>query len=243
MEADLAIEVIDLSKQFGAFKAVNDVSLSIKKGEIFGLLGPNGAGKSTTIKMLCGILLPSGGSGTVNGYDVFQDAEKIKKNLGYMSQRFSLYDDLTVEENIDFYSGIYSVPKDKSIERKNYILETMKLKGETRRLTASLPQGLKQRLALGCAILHEPSLLFLDEPTSGVDPINRRLFWDLIYQMAGEGVTIIATTHYMEEAEYFDRMAFIYAGKKIAEGSPQSLKREMNAVSLEEVFIQLIEKR
>jgi ABC-2 type transport system ATP-binding protein len=205
------------------------VSLDVKKGEIFGFLGPNGAGKSTTIRMLCGILLPSGGSGTVAGFDISREAEEIKKNIGYMSQRFSLYEDLTVEENIDFYSGIYRIPAEKKRQRKEWVIEMAGLTDRRRSRTATLSGGWKQRLALGCAILHEPPIIFLDEPTSGVDPISRRNFWDLIYRLAGQGVTVFVTTHYMDEAEYCDRLGLIYRGELIALGTPEELKtRRMN---------------
>jgi ABC-2 type transport system ATP-binding protein len=224
-----AVTLTDLSKSFGDFVAVNRVSLDVKKGEIFGFLGPNGAGKSTTIRMLCGILLPSGGSGTVAGFDISREAEEIKKNIGYMSQRFSLYEDLTVEENIDFYSGIYRIPAEKKRQRKEWVIEMAGLTDRRRSRTATLSGGWKQRLALGCAILHEPPIIFLDEPTSGVDPISRRNFWDLIYRLAGQGVTVFVTTHYMDEAEYCDRLGLIYRGELIALGTPEELKtRRMN---------------
>jgi drug efflux transport system ATP-binding protein len=219
-----AVTLTDLSKSFGDFIAVNRVSLDVKKGEIFGFLGPNGAGKSTTIRMLCGILPPSGGSGTVAGFDISREAEEIKKNIGYMSQRFSLYEDLTVEENIDFYSGIYRIPAEKKRQRKEWVIEMAGLEERRRSRTATLSGGWKQRLALGCAILHEPPIIFLDEPTSGVDPISRRNFWDLIYRLAGQGVTVFVTTHYMDEAEYCDRLGLIYRGELIALGTPEELK-------------------
>jgi len=224
-----AVTLTDLSKRFGDFVAVNRVSLDVKKGEIFGFLGPNGAGKSTTIRMLCGILPPSGGSGTVAGFDISREAEEIKKNIGYMSQRFSLYEDLTVEENIDFYSGIYRIPAEKKRQRKEWVIEMAGLEERRRSRTGTLSGGWKQRLALGCAILHEPPIIFLDEPTSGVDPISRRNFWDLIYRLAGQGVTVFVTTHYMDEAEYCDRLGLIYRGELIALGTPEELKtRRMN---------------
>jgi ABC-2 type transport system ATP-binding protein len=203
---------------------VNRISFDVARGEIFGFLGPNGAGKSTTIRMLCGILSPTAGAGTVAGFDIMTEAERIKENIGYMSQRYSLYEDLTVEENIDFYSGIYRVPAGKKRERKEWVIEMAGLKKHRRSLTAILAAGWKQRLALGCAILHEPPILFLDEPTSGVDPISRRRFWDLIYDLSGKGVTVFVTTHYMEEAEYCDRIGLIYRGELIAGGKPAELK-------------------
>ncbi len=224
---DNAVVVRDLERRFGKFVAVNRVSFEVQKGEIFGFLGPNGAGKSTTIRMLCGILAPTSGSGTVAGFDVGTEAEKIKAHIGYMSQKFSLYEDLTVEENIDFYSGIYRIPPEKKHERKEWVLEMAGLREHRHSRTAILSGGWKQRLAIGCAILHEPPVIFLDEPTSGVDPISRRQFWDLIYELAGKGVTIFVTTHYMDEAEYCDRIGLIYRGELIALGTPATLKTEL----------------
>ncbi|OPX96560.1 MAG: putative ABC transporter ATP-binding protein YbhF [Syntrophorhabdus sp. PtaU1.Bin002] len=221
-----AVTVKDLRRTFGDFVAVDDVSLTVKGGEIFGFLGPNGAGKSTTIRMLCGLLMPSGGSGTVGGFDIITESESIKKIIGYMSQKFSLYDDLTVEENITFFGGVYNVPKARRAERKEWALEMSGLKDNRRTLTRTLAGGFKQRLALGCAILHEPSIIFLDEPTSGVDPISRRNFWHLINEMAASGTTVFVTTHYMDEADYCDRLALIYRGKLIAEGTPTVLRKE-----------------
>ncbi len=221
-----AVAVTDLERRFGSFVAVNRVSFAVAKGEIFGFLGPNGAGKSTTIRMLTGILAPSGGSGTVAGFDIRREAEKIKANIGYMSQRFSLYEDLTVEENIDFYGGIYRIPAETKKQRKEWVIEMAGLAERRDSRTAILSGGWKQRLALGCAILHEPTIIFLDEPTSGVDPISRRKFWDLIYALAGKGVTVFVTTHYMDEAEYCDRIGLIYRGELIAIGTPEHLKNE-----------------
>jgi ABC-2 type transport system ATP-binding protein len=221
-----AVDIEDLVKTFGNFTAVDHVSLKVKKGEIFGFLGPNGAGKSTTIRMLCGILAPTSGQGRVGGFDIYKESEKIKQNIGYMSQRFSLYEDLTVEENIDFYSGIYCLPREIKAERKEWALRMAGLQERRTSPTHTLAGGWKQRLALGCAILHEPSILFLDEPTSGVDPLSRRRFWSLIYDMAGRGITIFVTTHYMDEAEYCDRLALIYRGRIIALGTPAELKKE-----------------
>ena len=221
-----SVKVRELTKKFGDFVAVDNINLSIKKGEIFGFLGPNGAGKSTTIKMLCGLLLPSGGSGSVGGFDIMRESEDIKKHIGYMSQKFSLYDDLTVEENINFFSGIYGVEKTKKKARIEWVLEMAGLLDMRNALTRVLPGGFKQRLALGCAILHEPPLLFLDEPTSGVDPISRRNFWNLINEMSNSGTTIFVTTHYMDEADYCNRLALIYRGRIIAEGTPNELKQK-----------------
>ena len=222
-----AVVVKDLEKRFGSFIAVNRVSFEVSKGEIFGFLGPNGAGKSTTIRMLCGILMPSGGTGTVAGFDVRTEAEQIKAHIGYMSQKFSLYEDLTVEENIDFYSGIYRITPEKKKERKEWVIEMAGLKEHRQSRTAILSGGWKQRLALGCAILHEPPIIFLDEPTSGVDPISRRQFWNLIYELSGKGVTVFVTTHYMDEAEYCDRIGLIYRGELTAIGTPEVLKTEL----------------
>jgi len=221
-----AVVVRDLERRFGSFVAVNRIGLSVAQGEIFGFLGPNGAGKSTTIRMLCGLLAPTGGTGTVAGFDIRREAELIKTRIGYMSQRFSLYDDLTVEENIDFFAGIYRIPREKKAERKEWVLRMAGLREHRRSPTAILSGGWKQRLALGCAVLHEPPILFLDEPTSGVDPVSRRQFWDLIYDLSERRVTVFVTTHYMEEAEYCDRVALIYRGEKIAEGTPAQLKTE-----------------
>jgi len=221
-----AVVVEDLEKRFGRFVAVNRVSFDVAKGEIFGFLGPNGAGKSTTIRMLCGILAPSAGSGTVAGFDIRTEPERIKAHIGYMSQKFSLYEDLTVEENIDFYGGIYRIPPAKKKQRKEWVIEMAGLQEHRHSRTAILSGGWKQRLALGCAILHEPPIVFLDEPTSGVDPISRRQFWDLIAELSGQGVALFVTTHYMDEAEYCDRLGLIYRGELIALGTPQALKTE-----------------
>lgn len=222
-----AVTVEDLTRRFGDFVAVDRVSFDVPKGEIFGFLGPNGSGKSTTIRMLTGILAPSGGSGTVAGFDVLTQAEKIKAHIGYMSQRFSLYDDLTVEENIDFYGGIYRIPMKTRKERKAWVIEMAGLQAHRHSRTAILSGGWKQRLALGCAVLHEPPVIFLDEPTSGVDPLSRRRFWDLIYELSGKGVTVFVTTHYMEEAEYCDRIGLIHRGELIAVGTPEELKTRL----------------
>lgn len=232
---EFAVTLRDLERRFGDFIAVNRISLDVRRGEIFGFLGPNGAGKSTTIRMLCGILPPSSGSGTVAGFDIVHQAEEIKKNIGYMSQKFSLYEDLTVEENIDFYAGIYRIPDERRQERKEWVIGMAGLVEHRRSRTAILSGGWKQRLSLGCAILHEPPIVFLDEPTSGVDPISRRAFWDLIYRLAGAGVTVFVTTHYMDEAEYCDRLALIYRGELIALGTPEELKTERMAEEIVEV--------
>ena len=224
MSAEFVVEVRDLTRTFGDFVAVDHISLKVKKGEVFGFLGPNGAGKSTTIRMLCGLLLPTSGEGRVAGFDIMTESETIKRHIGYMSQKFSLYDDLTVEENIDFFAGIYNVPRQKRGARKDWVLQMAGLAEKRGHATGSLAGGWKQRLALGCAVLHEPPILFLDEPTSGVDPLSRRQFWDLIAQMSDQGTTVFVTTHYMEEAEYCDELALIYRGKMIAKGRPLELK-------------------
>lgn len=218
------IETRDLTRKFGQFVAVDRVTLRVNRGEIFGFLGPNGAGKSTTIRMLCGILAPTSGTGLVGGFDVAREPDRVKEHIGYMSQRFSLYPDLTVAENIRFYGGIYGLTGQRLRERGAWAVEMAGLKGREDHLTRELAGGWKQRLALGCAILHEPPILFLDEPTSGVDPISRRRFWDLIYELAGHGTTVFVTTHFLDEAEHCDRLVLIYRGRVIALGTPEELK-------------------
>jgi len=230
-----AVEIKDLVKAFGSFQAVDHVSLQVKRGETFGFLGPNGAGKSTTIRMLCGILLPTSGKGKVGGFDIFKESEKIKETIGYMSQKFSLYEDLTVEENLDFYAGLYRLSPLKRAERKEWVYRMAGLGERRDSLTRTLAGGWKQRLALGCSVLHEPSILFLDEPTSGVDPLSRRRFWDLIYEMSAGGVTVFVTTHHMEEAEYCDRLALIDRGRIIALGTPVNLKTQYMAETVWEL--------
>jgi ABC-2 type transport system ATP-binding protein len=227
-----AVEVEDLVKNFGAFTAVDHVSFRVGAGEVFGFLGPNGAGKSTVIRILCGLLRPTSGRAVVSGFDVAADPEKVRLRLGYMSQKFSLYDDLSVEQNLDFFSGIYSVPKDIRDERKREVLHMAGLDEKRDVQTRLLSGGWKQRLALGCAIVHRPPVLFLDEPTSGVDPIARRGFWDLIYQLSAAGHTIFVSTHYMDEAEYCHRVALMYRGKVIAIGAPQALKQGQGSQNL-----------
>jgi ABC-2 type transport system ATP-binding protein len=219
-----AVFLKDVVKRFGDFTAVDGVSLEVGEGEIFGFLGPNGAGKSTTIRMLCGLLRPSSGEGRVNGLDMVSQSERIKANLGYMSQRFSLYDELRVEENMKFFGGIYGLDSPRCKKRVEEVLGLISLQERRYSLAGELPTGLKQRLALGCALLHEPPIIFLDEPTSGVDPGTRRVFWDLIYTLADQGVTVFVTTHYMEEAEYCNRIGLMDQGRLIALGSPAELK-------------------
>lgn len=221
-----AIEVKELTKKFGKFTAVDRVSFNVEKGEVFGFLGANGAGKSTTIRMLCGILVPTSGDALVAGNSVMNEPDKVKRSIGYMSQRFSLYDDLTVEENINFFGGVYGLNGDELEERKKWVLEIANLEGKQKLLTRSLPGGIKQRLALGTAVIHRPGIVFLDEPTSGVDPISRRNFWELINDLSGGGTTVLVTTHYLEEAEYCNNIILINAGRLIAEGDSKVLKTE-----------------
>jgi ABC-2 type transport system ATP-binding protein len=222
-----AVEVRDLTRTFGDFVAVDHVTFEVNEGEIFGFLGPNGAGKTTTIKMLTGLLAPSAGEGRVAGLDIRTDSEAIKQHIGYMSQMFSLYGDLTVEENIAFFAGLYEVEGERLAERREWVLNMSGLSDQRRRMTNELPLGWKQRLALGCAVLHSPPILFLDEPTSGVDPISRRNFWDLIYSLADGGTTIFVSTHYMEEAEYCHRLALMNRGRLIALDTPAALRSQM----------------
>ncbi len=228
-----AVTVERLTKVFGRFTAVDAVSFSIRGEEVFGFLGPNGAGKTTTIKMLAGLLTPSSGTGRVAGHDIMRETDAIKQRIGYMSQLFSLYSDLTVDENITFFSGLYGVPPARRTTRREWVLEMAGLTRMSRRLTAELALGWKQRLALGCAVLHEPPILFLDEPTSGVDPLSRRSFWDLIYTLAGGGTTILVSTHYMEEAEYCHRLALMNRGRLIALDTPAGMKADLRAPLLE----------
>jgi ABC-2 type transport system ATP-binding protein len=230
---EIAVQVENLTKAFGGFVAVDGVSFTVAKEEVFGFLGPNGAGKTTTIKMLTGLIPPTSGRGTVAGFDIRSQSEEIKRHIGYMSQLFSLYADLTVEENIAFFSGLYGVPRDRRAGRRDWVLEMAGLAGHRRRLTGELSLGWKQRLALGCAVLHEPPILFLDEPTSGVDPISRRSFWDLIYALAAGGTTVFVTTHYMEEAEYCHRLALMNRGRLIALDTPERLREDLREPLLE----------
>ena len=219
-----AVQAVDLTKKFGDFLAVDRVSFTVERGAIFGFLGPNGAGKTTTIRMLLGLLKPTSGAATVLGFDIVRQTAEIKKRIGYMSQRFSLYDDLTVDENLNFYGRTYGVGGKQLRERKAFVLRMAGLEGRERELTRNLSGGWKQRLALGTAIIHEPEMLFLDEPTAGVDPISRRAFWDLLYELAENGTTIMVTTHYMDEAEHCQNLAFIQHGQIVAQGSPVAIK-------------------
>ncbi len=223
MSAPLVIETHDLTRRFGALTAVQGVSLAVHRGEIFGVLGPNGAGKSTTIRMLCGILDPTSGSGRVVGYDIGTEPERIKERIGYMTQRFSLYEDLTVRENMEFYAGIYALRGAAGRARIAEVLARSGLEGRTKQLAGTLSGGWKQRVALACATLHAPPLLFLDEPTAGVDPVSRRDFWDQIHQLAAQGTTVLVTTHYMDEAERCHRLAFIFRGTLLDVGTPQEI--------------------
>jgi ABC-2 type transport system ATP-binding protein len=228
-----AVNVRELTRRFGDFVAVDRVSFDVTTGEIFGFLGPNGAGKTTTIKMLTGLLAPTSGEGRVAGFDIRRESESIKRSIGYMSQLFSLYGDLTVEENIGFFGGLYEVTGARFAARRDWVLEMAGLTAQRAQLTAQLPLGWKQRLALGCAVLHEPPILFLDEPTSGVDPVSRRAFWELIHQLTARGTTVFVSTHYMEEAEYCDRLALMNRGRVIALDRPPELRQAMAEPILE----------
>ncbi len=234
------IEVKELTKNFGGHVAVNNVSFKVRSGEIFGFLGPNGSGKSTTIRMICGILSPTAGIGSVLGFDIYKEAEKIKQNIGYMSQKFSLYEELTVDENLDFYAGIYGLGPAQAKTRKSEVIELAGLKGREKFQAKMLSGGWKQRLALGCALIHRPQLLFLDEPTAGVDPVSRRIFWEIIKYLAKAGITVFVTTHYMDEAELCDTIGFIHNGTLTAYGSPEELKEKHGRLTLEDVFISFV---
>lgn len=239
---DTVIKVDNLTKRFGSFTAVDNISFTVKKGEIFGFLGANGAGKTTAMRMLCGLSFPSSGSGTVAGYDINTDSENIKRNIGYMSQKFSLYDDLKVWENIELFGGIYGM-KDIDIKRKtNELMLQLQFENERDKLVKSLPLGVKQKLAFSVAIFHNPQVVFLDEPTGGVDPITRRQFWELIYDATAKGITVFVTTHYMDEAEYCDRVSIMVDGKIEALDSPKNLKNQFQATNMNEVFQQLARK-
>lgn len=239
---DYAISIKGLTKKFGNFTAVDNLSFDIPKGKIFGFLGPNGSGKSTTIRMICGVLNPTLGEGKVLGYDLIKDTEKIKQNIGYMSQKFSLYEDLTVEENLEFYGNIYMLPKKLLEERKKELIIMANLKGKEKSLAGTLSGGWKQRLALGCSLIHNPKLLILDEPTAGVDPVSRREFWHTITDLVKDGITVLVTTHYMDEASICDIIGFIYNSKLITIDTPENLYKEHNTENLEEVFINYVKK-
>ena len=234
-----AITAEKLTKQFGNFTAVDEISFEVKKGEIFGFLGANGAGKTTAMRMLCGLSLPTSGKASVAGFDVYRQTEQIKRKIGYMSQKFSLYEDLTVKENIRFYAGIYGKSDDFIKEKTAYLLKNLHLESEANKLVKSLPLGWKQKLAFSVAIFHEPSIVFLDEPTGGVDPVTRREFWIMIYQAANRGITVFVTTHYMDEAEYCNRVSIMVDGRIDALDSPGGLKKTFNAKTMDEVFLKL----
>ncbi len=236
MESNTIISVRDLCKTFGEFKAVDNISFDVRRGEIFGFLGANGAGKTTAMRMLCGLSYPTSGSGTVAGFDVMTEGEQIKRHIGYMSQRFSLYDDLTVLENIRLYAGIYGLSRRELMRRTVGMLNRLKFRSEVNTLVGSLPLGWKQKLAFSVATLHRPEVVFLDEPTGGVDPVTRRQFWELIYEAAAEGTTIFVTTHYMDEAEYCSRVSIMVDGQVRALGTPAELKGKFAAASMDEVF-------
>jgi ABC-2 type transport system ATP-binding protein len=237
-----AVTVRNLTRRFGDFMAVDNVSFDVSQGEIFGFLGANGAGKTTTIKMLTGLLKPSSGEGNVGGWDILRDYEKIKTRIGYMSQKFSLYDDLKVQENLFFFGGIYGLSRSQVRSRVDELDSALNISKMENQKTVSLPLGFKQRLALACAILHKPPILFLDEPTGGVDPIARRYFWDLISELAAGGTTVFVTTHYMDEAEYCHRLSIMYKGQIVEIDSPSAIKNKYNMTSIQDIFIHLVDR-
>ena len=240
--SEVVIYTDKLTKRFGNFIAANEITFEVQAGEIFGFLGANGAGKTTAMRMLCGLSIPSSGKANVAGFDVYKETEKIKQNIGYMSQKFSLYEDLTVKENIDFFGGIYGIPSKELKTKRTAMIDTLGLKSESNKLVGSLPLGWKQKLAFSVAILHEPKIVFLDEPTGGVDPVTRRQFWDLIYEAADRGITIFVTTHYMDEAEYCDRISMMVDGVIEALDSPKNLKSQFGVDSMNDVFVRLARK-
>lgn len=242
MSNDYVITAEHLTKQFGDFIAVDAISFQVHKGEIFGFLGANGAGKTTAMRMLCGLSKPTSGKATVAGFDVYSQTEQIKRSIGYMSQKFSLYEDLTVKENIRFYAGIYGKSDAFIKEKTAVLLEQLRLESEANKLVRSLPLGWKQKLAFSVAVFHEPDIVFLDEPTGGVDPVTRREFWNMIYQAAETGITVFVTTHYMDEAEYCNRVSVMVDGRIDALDSPKALKQQFNATSMDEVFLKLARK-
>lgn len=239
MTDEVVIKTDKLTKKFGDFIATNSISFEVYKGEIFGFLGANGAGKTTAMKMLCGLSKPSSGEANIAGFDIYKQTEEIKKNIGYMSQKFSLYEDLTVNENIDFFGGIYGLNYKQLKEKRTELLKTLGLENEAKKLVASLPLGWKQKLAFSVAVIHDPKIVFLDEPTGGVDPVTRRQFWDLIYAAAARGITIFVTTHYMDEAEYCNRISMMVDGKIKALDSPLNLKQKYKADTMDDVFYEL----
>lgn len=234
-----AIEARNLTRKFGAFTAVDDISFSVERGEIFGFLGANGAGKTTAIRMMCGLLTPTSGEISVGGFDVKSQTNDVKRSIGYMSQRFSLYNDLTIQENVEFFGGIYGLDRTTLSKRTASLLNELNLTDDRNRLVGDLPLGLKQKIAFSTALIHEPSVVFLDEPTSGVDPITRRQFWELIQEAADRGVTVLITTHYLDEAEYCDRISVMVDGKMAAYDTPANVKQKFNAKSIDEVFLKL----
>ena len=238
---EYAVLTRGLTKRFGNFTAVDDVDLAVRPREIFGFLGANGAGKTTTIRVLCGLLLPSAGEAWVDGLPIWSSADQVKRRIGYMSQRFSLYMDLTIGENLEFYGGVYGLSAPEITERGTAVAEQLGLSAFRDRLPSDLPPGYRQRLALGCSVLHRPRILFLDEPTGGVDPVARRTFWDLIYDLSDGGATVFVTTHYMDEAEYCGRVSIMDRGRIVALGSPQELKQTHGAVSMQDVFLKVVQ--
>ncbi|ADY51747.1 ABC transporter related protein [Pseudopedobacter saltans DSM 12145] len=242
MEKDKVITANDLTKSFGDFVAVDHISFEVEKGTIFGFLGANGAGKTTVMRMLCGLSLPTSGTATVAGFDIYKQTEMIKKSIGYMSQKFSLYEDLTVSENIRFYAGIYGLTDEKIREKTTSLLKQLDLEGEEKTMVKSLPLGWKQKLAFSIAIVHDPAIVFLDEPTGGVDPVARREFWSMIYDASERGITVFVTTHYMDEAEYCDQVSIMVDGRIDAQDSPGNLMKNYGVHSMDEVFLQLARK-
>lgn len=242
MNNEFAISARNLTKRFGDFTAVDAITFDVKRGEIFGFLGANGAGKTTAMRMLCGLSFPTSGSAQIAGFDLATRAEKIKQNIGYMSQKFSLYDDLTIVENIRFYGGIYGLTDKEIKDKTNQMLQTLRLEDQAKTLTKALPLGWKQKVSFSVAMVHQPKIVFLDEPTGGVDPVTRREFWTMIYQAAHAGTTVFVTTHYMDEAEYCDRVSIMVDGRVEALDTPQKLKEQFNAPSMEGVFLQLARK-
>ena len=236
---ETVIHTAKLTKRFGDFIAVDEISFDVYRGEIFGFLGANGAGKTTAMRMLCGLSKPSSGKATIAGFDIYTQTEEIKKHIGYMSQRFSLYEDLTVLENIHFFGGIYGLSNKELADKSRTLVDTLGMKNETQKLVGSLPLGWKQKLAFSVAILHDPEIVFLDEPTGGVDPVTRRQFWDLIYEAADRGITVFVTTHYMDEAEYCNRISMMVGGEIKVLNTPANLKQEYSAASMDEVFYEL----
>jgi ABC-2 type transport system ATP-binding protein len=239
MQKEIVIRVSNLTKRFGSFTAVDAISFEVRRGEIFGFLGANGAGKTTAMRMLCGLSLPTSGEASIAGYDIYRQAEHIKRSIGYMSQKFSLYEDLTVAENIKLFAGIYGLSNREIREKGVQLTDRLGISGQRNRIVGSLPLGWKQKLAFSIAIIHRPEIVFLDEPTGGVDPVARRQFWNLIYDAAAQGITVFVTTHYMDEAEYCNRISMMVDGKIEALDSPSNLKRQFSSASMDEVFLRL----